>query len=141
MVTGLYVFGSFARGALAPHDLDIAVEFEHDDEWISHFVSALSYGRDPHSPIRRMLTGGKRGCQVTFNFREQADFDLTMLWHKGDSLAAALARLDAIGAVSIERMQLTDQPPSATQLNSRGASAGPVEAVQPAVPGGCGEGG
>ncbi len=98
LVTGLYVFGSFARGALAPHDLDMDVEFEHDDEWISHFVTALSNGRDPHSPMRRMLTGGKRGCQFTFNFREQADFDLTMLWHKGDSLAAALARLDAIGA-------------------------------------------
>jgi hypothetical protein len=98
MVTELHVFGSFARGALAPHDLDIDVEFEGDDQWISHFVTALSYGRDPHSPIRRMLTGGKRGCQFTFNFRKQADFDLTMLWQKGDDLAAALARLDAIGA-------------------------------------------
>ena len=98
MVTELYVFGSFARGAVAPHDLDIDVEFERDDQWISHFVTALSYGRDPHSPIRRMLTGGKRGCQFTFNFRKQADFDLTMLWQKGDDLAVALARLDAIGA-------------------------------------------
>ncbi len=152
MVTGLYVFGSFARGALAPHDLDIDVEFEGDEQWTSHFVTALSYGRDPHSPIRRMLTGGKRGCQLTFNFRKQADFDLTTLWQKGDSLAVALARLDAIGAdptagraprdsmlpefegidawvprpyrealvaavnggaISIERMQLTDQPRSA----------------------------
>jgi hypothetical protein len=97
MVTGLYVFGSFARGALTPHDVDIDVEFEGDEEWTSHFISALSYGRDPHSPIRRMLTGGKRGCQFTFNFFNRADFDLTMLWQKGDSLAAALARLDAIG--------------------------------------------
>lgn len=98
MVTELFVFGSFARGALDPHDLDVDVEFEQDDQWISHFVSALSGGRDPHSPIRRMLTGGKRGCQFTFNFRAQADFDLTMLWQKGESLADALARLDAIEA-------------------------------------------
>jgi hypothetical protein len=98
LVTELYVFGSFARGALAPHDLDIDVEFKGDDQWISRFVTALSYGRDPHSPIRRGLTGGKRGCQLTFNFRKQADFDLTMLWQKGDDLATALARLDAIGA-------------------------------------------
>lgn len=30
MVTELYVFGSFARGALEPHDVDIDVEFKPD---------------------------------------------------------------------------------------------------------------
>ena len=31
LVTEVYLFGSFARGALAPHDLDIDVEHENDE--------------------------------------------------------------------------------------------------------------
>lgn len=96
LVTEVYAFGSFARGAATPHDLDIDVEHGRDDEWISHFVTSMSYGRDPYAPFRRMLTAGKRGCQFTFNFREQADFELTLLWRRGDTLAMALARLHAI---------------------------------------------
>jgi len=30
LVTELYIFGSFARGAIEPHDVDIDVEFEID---------------------------------------------------------------------------------------------------------------
>lgn len=48
--------------------------------------------------MRRMLATGKRGCQFTFNFREEADFELTLLWRKGDDLAVASERLRAIGA-------------------------------------------
>jgi hypothetical protein len=96
LVTSLYVFGSFARGALEPHDVDIDVEFEIDERWASHFAICLAYGRDPHSPMRRMLTRGKRGCQFQFNFRDRADFDMTLLWHKPDTLQTALGRLSAI---------------------------------------------
>ena len=100
LVTGLYVFGSFARGAVEPHDVDLDVEFEGDERWAEHFVGCLSYGRDPHSPIRRMLTDGKRGCQFQFNFLQRADFDMTLLWRKADTLQTALARLNAIQADS-----------------------------------------
>jgi hypothetical protein len=96
LVTGLYVFGSFARGAAEPHDVDLDIEFEIDDEWAAHFAGCLSYGRDPHSPMKRALTAGRRGCQFQFNFRDQADFDLTPLWNRGDTLQVALGRLNAI---------------------------------------------
>src|SRR5260370_6097060 len=46
----------------------------------------------------QLLATGKPGCQFTFNFREQADFELTLLWRRGDSLATALKRLHAIKA-------------------------------------------
>lgn len=98
LVTGLYVFGSFARGAVEPHDVDLNVEFEGDERWMGHFISCLSYGRDPHSPIRRMLTDGKRGCQFQFNFLDRADFDMTLLWRRADTLQTALERLNAIQA-------------------------------------------
>ena len=98
LVTGLYVFGSFAHGALEPHDVDIDVEFEIDERWAGHFASCLAYGRDPHGPVKRMLTDGKRGCQFQFNFRDRAGFDMTLLWRTGDTLQAALERLSAIQA-------------------------------------------
>lgn len=98
LVTEVYLFGSFARGALAPHDLDIDVEHENDDEWCSHFVTSLAYGRDPNALMRQRLATGKRGCQFTFNFLEQADFELTLLWRRGESLATGLKRLHAIKA-------------------------------------------
>jgi len=98
LVTEVYVFGSFARGALSPHDLDIDIEHERDRRWGSHFATSLAYGRDPYAIMRLMLTAGKRGCQFTFDFRREADFDLTLLWRRGDSLATALERLHAIRA-------------------------------------------
>ena len=98
LVTEVYLFGSFARGALAPHDLDIDVEHENDDKWCSHFVTSLAYGRDPNALMRQLLVTGKRGCQFTFNFRGQADFELTLLWRRGESLATGLKRLHAIKA-------------------------------------------
>jgi hypothetical protein len=96
LVTEVYAFGSFARGALEPHDVDIDVEFEIDQRWAAHFAGCLAYGRDPHSPMKRLLTAGKRGCQFEFSFRDRADFDMMLLWRKGDSLPAALQRLHLI---------------------------------------------
>jgi hypothetical protein len=96
LVEQLYVFGSFARGALEPHDVDMDIEHSRDERWASHFVSCMSYGRDPYSIIRRELTGGKRGGQFQFSFRDRADFEMTLLWQRGDDLATAMARLEAI---------------------------------------------
>lgn len=90
LVTGVYVFGSFARGALEPHDVDIDIEYEPDWDWGAHIATCLSYGRDPHGPMKRMLIRGKRGCQFQFNFRDRADFGMTPLWHRGDTLQMAL---------------------------------------------------
>ena len=96
LVTELYVFGSFARGALEPHDVDVDVELKPDWRWSTYFANCLAKGRDPNAPLKRTLTGGKRGCQFQFNFHERADFSMTLLWHKGDTLQAALERLHAI---------------------------------------------
>jgi len=96
LVKELYVFGSFARGASEPHDVDIDLEHDIDQRWAVHFANCLAYGRDHFSLMKRPLTGGKRGCQFTFNFRSDADFGMTLLWRKGDPLADALKRLHAI---------------------------------------------
>jgi hypothetical protein len=97
LVRQLCVFGSFARGALDPHDLDIDVEYDQTDhQWGMHVAQSLAYGRDPHASMRRALLVSKRGCQMLFNFRERADFELIMLWERGESLAVALARMHAI---------------------------------------------
>ena len=96
LVTGLYVFGSFARGALEPHDVDPDIEFDPDLQWGAHFAHCLAYGRDPHGPMKRALTGGKRGYELQFNFRDRADFGMTLLWNRGETLQIALKRLRAI---------------------------------------------
>jgi predicted nucleotidyltransferase len=98
LLTEVYVFGSFARGALAPHDLDIDVEYKGDERWTEHFMTSFTHGRDLHSPMRSMLTTGKRGYQFQFEFRKRSGFEMTLLWQKGDSLATALERLHAIQA-------------------------------------------
>jgi hypothetical protein len=96
LVTELYIFGSFARGAIEPHDVDIDVEFQIDRRWAEHFAGCLAYGRNPHSPMKRALTGGRRGCQFEFNFRDRADFEMTLLWRQDDTLRTALERLHLI---------------------------------------------
>ena len=96
LVTGVYVFGSFARGALEPHDVDIDIEFEPDLDWRVHFAGCLSYGENPFSVFKRPLVGAKRGCQFQFNFRDRANFAMIPLWQRGDTLQAAHGRLSAI---------------------------------------------
>jgi predicted nucleotidyltransferase len=46
VVIAVHVFGSYARGAPEPHDLDLNVQVNrHDDRWLSHFTTSQSYGR------------------------------------------------------------------------------------------------
>jgi hypothetical protein len=59
-------------------------------------VTSLTNGRYPYSSMRQMLTAGKRGIQFQFEFRERADFEMTLLWRHGDSLGAVFDRLHAI---------------------------------------------
>jgi len=97
IVTEVYVFGSYARGATDPRDLDIEVEINRqDDRWLSHFGTSLAYGRDPFSIIRRALVGAARSYQFLFEARDRVDFPLTLLWRHGDALSTALDRLYAI---------------------------------------------
>ena len=96
LLTEVYVFGSFARGSLEPHDVDIDVEYIGDDRWHRHMVTSLTNGRYPYSSMRQMLTAGKRGIQFQFEFRERADFEMILLWRHGDSLGTVFDRLHAI---------------------------------------------
>lgn len=98
LIREVYVFGSFARGALQPGDVDLDVEFDKDWEWSSAFVDAISEGRDGYIPLRRPLVGRKRGVQFIFNGLERADFPMTLLWRRGDDLNTALKRLHEIKA-------------------------------------------
>ncbi len=96
LIREVYVFGSVARGALEPHDLDLCVEHDLDDEWISHEVYSLTYGRDPRAGMRKALRGARRSCQIIFNQRRWVDFDMTLLWRRGESFDLAVQRLRAI---------------------------------------------
>ncbi|MEN2424371.1 nucleotidyltransferase domain-containing protein [Streptomyces rimosus] len=51
LVDEVLVFGSYARGALKPADVDVVVEHRTDERLTSEFVNALSYGRDPSEAI------------------------------------------------------------------------------------------
>ncbi|MEU7909311.1 nucleotidyltransferase domain-containing protein [Actinoplanes sp. NPDC049118] len=66
LVREVYVFGSFARGAPQPGDVDLNVEFDRDDRWSSEFVEALSNGYDPRRVFRQALVGRKRGVSFMF---------------------------------------------------------------------------
>jgi predicted nucleotidyltransferase len=98
LITEVSVFGSFARGALQPTDLDIAVVLQPDTRWVVEMSHGLGYGLDPHVGLRRALVGSLRSYHLVFNTKTRSDLSLTLLWRRGDTLAAALARLYAIPA-------------------------------------------
>ena len=97
LVSEVYVYGSFARGAPQPGDVDLDVEFDQSDlRWISTVVRSLSNGRDPRAVFRTMLRGRKRGVELVFNERTDADYEMTLLWRRGEDLDAGLARVRTI---------------------------------------------
>lgn len=99
LIDEILVFGSYARGALDPSDVDLVVEHRRDDRLISEFLHALSYGRDPSASMKRALKGNSRGLQIHFGERktlEAEGFELTLLWTRGEPVDAARTRLAAI---------------------------------------------
>lgn len=96
LIREVYIFGSVARGALQPHDVDLDVEFDRDDRWRSEMLQGLRDGYDPCRVFRQALIGRRRGVQFMFDGHEDADFDMTLLWRRGDDLPTALARLNSI---------------------------------------------
>lgn len=99
LVDEILVFGSYARGALNPADVDVVVEHRTDDRLTSEFLHALSYGRDASASMKRALKGNSRGLQIHFRERktlEAEGFELTTLWTRGEPVAAARTRLAAI---------------------------------------------
>ncbi|MFD9487618.1 nucleotidyltransferase domain-containing protein [Streptomyces sp. NPDC059991] len=102
LVDAVYVFGSSARGALEPNDVDLAVDFRQDEAMRQRLIAYLvSSGRDPRIDLRQALIGRKRGAQFQFGAaeRERLEGDgvvMLRLWSRGMPLAAALAVLDGI---------------------------------------------
>jgi hypothetical protein len=96
LITEVYLFGSFARGAVEPHDIDVAIEMDRDDRWIAHAVQSLSSGRNPQSLMRRALVGNSRSFGFFFDGAAHADFPLTLLWRRGEAISIAAQRLHAL---------------------------------------------
>lgn len=97
IINEVYIFGSFARGALEPADIDIDIECDRNDEqWNRYFVTKLTRGEDPNTILRVALRGQRRGCQFVYDFRDRADFEMTLLWRRSEPLDVALARLHSI---------------------------------------------
>jgi predicted nucleotidyltransferase len=99
LVEAISVFGSYARGASEPGDVDVAVEYGRDEVSGHEVVRALAEGRDWTVPYRKALAGRRRGYQFVFGQTERLHndgFDPILLWRKGEALDAALERLHAI---------------------------------------------
>ena len=100
LIDELYVFGSYARGALEPGDIDLAVAYTSDAEATHHFVRALAEGRDWNAPMRKALRGNRRGFEFSFQdvdrLSAELGFEPVLIYRRGDTLADAVARLRAI---------------------------------------------
>ena len=98
LVESVLVFGSYARGALEPGDVDVAVDINRQHiRWSSHLVNSISHGRNPYSVVRQALCGRKRGISILFERDHGYDHvPMMLLWARGESVEVALERLHAI---------------------------------------------
>lgn len=95
-VTAVYVFGSYARGALIVGDVDVDIEYgarlhpavERD------LIDNLVVGRDWNTPFRKALRP-PRALQVLFS-RLEMIAEPVAVYERGDTLDRALARVEAI---------------------------------------------
>jgi Nucleotidyltransferase domain len=96
----VWVFGSFARGALEVGDVDLAVEFDQtkDEAW-RWFATLMAGGFDHLGALRRELRGNQRILEIHFNELEELredGFEPQLLWRRGEPLEQARARLAAL---------------------------------------------
>lgn len=97
LVDSVLVFGSYARGAPEPGDVDVAVDLNRQNtRWRNHFVHCLSYGRDPYSVVRQTLYGRKRGVSVLFEREGHDDILMVPIWRRGETIDVALERIREI---------------------------------------------
>lgn len=132
LVTELRLFGSYARGALEPHDVDIDVEYVPDKWWKDETLPLLLYGRDPTAPLRRAVVGRSRGVALTFDLSAHVgDIDMLVLWRRGESLpphqehAVVPCRVEGRG---VARGALPHQDPAAAGASYH--SGGPGRAAR-----------
>src|SRR5438128_6911707 len=101
MVNAVYVFGSYARGALEVGDVDLSISYTKTEEELERLREAALGWRDRELDFARALSGGARSLQ--FQFGSVAElrahgFAPQLLWRRGEPLAAAQARIEAIRA-------------------------------------------
>ncbi|MFD8197845.1 nucleotidyltransferase domain-containing protein [Streptomyces wuyuanensis] len=101
LVDEVYVFGSYARGALEPNDVDVVIEHGTDKRWLGESLAASLNGRDSYVGMRQALRGRTRG--VSFQFRGSSSlleegFELFLLWRKGEPFSLARERLASLKA-------------------------------------------
>jgi len=101
LVDEVYVFGSYARGALEPNDVDVVIEHGTDKRWLGESLDASINGRDAYVGMRQALRGRTRG--ISFQFRGRSSlldegFELFLLWRKGEPFSLACERLASLGA-------------------------------------------
>ncbi|HEY1687638.1 MAG TPA: hypothetical protein VGF95_02125 [Solirubrobacteraceae bacterium] len=95
----VWIFGSYARGALEPGDVDLDIEYTPDNDFRKFQIGRLASGSDWLGPLRRAVVARQRGFQVSYERRElyeEKGIELTLLWRRSDTLDIALERLHAI---------------------------------------------
>ncbi|HET7130521.1 MAG TPA: nucleotidyltransferase domain-containing protein [Gaiellaceae bacterium] len=99
-VREVWVFGSYARGALEVGDVDLAVEFDQTaDERGLWFATRLAGGFDHEGALRRELRGNQRVLELHLNELDELrkeGFEPQLLWMRGDSFETARDRLGAL---------------------------------------------
>jgi hypothetical protein len=97
-VTAVYVFGSYARGALTVGDVDVDIEYDAklDPAVDREVLDDLVAGRDWNTPFRKALKPA-RALQVMFS-RVEMIAEPVLVYERGDTLERALARVEAIAA-------------------------------------------
>ena len=96
----VWIFGSYARGALEVGDVDLALEFDQTgDEAGRWFATLLAGGFDHLGALRRELHGNQRGLELHLNELDdlrKEGFDPQLLWARGESFETARDRLHAL---------------------------------------------
>lgn len=92
-ITAVHAFGSWSRGASEVGDVDLSINYDHrlDDEVNRELVRRLATGRDWNTPFRKALKP-RRALSIMFNQLEMIG-EPVLLYERGDSLAAATARV------------------------------------------------
>jgi hypothetical protein len=111
-VREVWIFGSYARGALEVGDVDLAVEFDQTkDEAGRWFATLMAGGFDHLGALRRELRGNQRALELHFNELDdlrKEGFEPQLLWRRGDSLEEAHARLAALAPDASARRAARD---------------------------------
>lgn len=95
-VTAVHAFGSWSRGAPEVGDVDLNVSYDArlDEEVDREVLDNLVTGRDWNTPFRKALKPRRR-LHIMFNHLQMVS-EPVLVYQRGDSIGAALARVRAI---------------------------------------------